>query len=296
MLRFATDYVHEKTGITFSSSHEVTDVLESIQTDLEELVNRPDYRPEVQETIKNINISNLTRDFLETTENKFQTIISSLANNSDVDRVEHELVKLEGSIRNLFDQNTRLNKLPKENIETKLREAKKKIKKILWQSPAEELLDILKTTEDKIYDTIEKQTEALEKLLKNTTDENKSTHGFFRSAAAEIQDILREAVKDSEMVVSDIKNHLYIETTQVVEILNTTALNISETSKVAEQEVKQAKNVDEKLETFKIFTATLLSTVRNAVDRIVKFHPIWASMTLGIMFIPGPVLICIWWG
>merc|ERR1712013_487737 len=124
------------------------------------------------------------------------------------------------------------------NIETKLRESKKKINEILWQSPAEELLDILKTTEDKIYDKIHKQTSELEKMLKNTTYENISTHRFFRSAAAEIQDILREAVKDSEMVVSDIKNHLYIETTSVVEILNTTTRNISETFKVAEQEVK----------------------------------------------------------
>ena len=57
-----------------------------------------------------------------------------------------------------------------------------------------------------------------------------------------------------------------IETTKVVEILNTTALNISETFKVAEQEVEQAKNVDEKLKKFKTFTAILLSTVRNAVD------------------------------
>ena len=48
--------------------------------------------------------------------------------------------------------------------------------------------------------------------------------------------------------------------------MNTTALNISETFKVAEQEVEQAKNVDEKLKKFKTFKVILLSTVHNAVD------------------------------
>ena len=55
--------------------------------------------------------------------------------------------------------------------------------------------------------------------------------------------------------------------------MNTTALNISETFKVAEQEVEQAKNVDEKLKKFKTFTAILLSTVRNAVDQNCQISP-----------------------
>ena len=45
MLRFATDYVHEKTGITFSSAHEVKDILDSIKTDLNKLMKKTDSRP-----------------------------------------------------------------------------------------------------------------------------------------------------------------------------------------------------------------------------------------------------------
>ena len=96
------DYVHEKTGIVFSSSHEVTDILNSIKTDLDKLLNRTYSKTEVKETIKNTNISDITIDFQEITQNKFHAIISSLTNNSDVDRVQHELVKLEGNIRSFW--------------------------------------------------------------------------------------------------------------------------------------------------------------------------------------------------
>ena len=106
------------------------------------------------------------------------------------------------------------------------------------------------------------------------------------------------------MVVSDIKkkhasHFLHIETPDVVEILNATSLYISETFKDAKQEVKHAKIVFDKIETFKIFTGIIHLIVCNSVDRIIKVHPKWASMTVGIMFIPGPIVaiaICILWG
>ena len=106
------------------------------------------------------------------------------------------------------------------------------------------------------------------------------------------------------MVVSDIKkkhasHFLHIETPDVVEILNATSLNILETFKDVKQEVKHAKIVFDKIETFKIFTGIIHLIVCNSVDRIIKVHPKWASMTVGIMFIPGPIVaiaICILWG
>ena len=279
MLRFAKDYAHEKTGIVFSSSHEVTNILDSITTDLNKLVNRTDSRPDIQETLKNDNITDITEDFLEIIQNKSHAIILSLTNNSDVDRVQHELVKLEGNIRKLLDKNTLLKKFPRKHIETELTEIQKKIKKILWQSPEEELVDILNTTEDKIYDAIKKQALELEKLLKDTTEETTRTHRFMTNATAEIQEILTEAIEDSVSVryKEETFNHLYLKTKHVVEILNTTTLMTSETFKGAKQELKQAKNVVEKLETFKIFTGTMLSTVRNSFDRITIGHLNWCG-------------------
>ena len=83
-------------------------------------MNRIDSKLEVQESMKNTTIANFTRDFIEIIQTKLQTIILSLTNNSDVDKVELELVKLEGNIRKLLEKNTRLNKFTTENIETKL--------------------------------------------------------------------------------------------------------------------------------------------------------------------------------
>ena len=253
--------------------------MNSIKTDLDKLLNRTYSKTEVKETIKNTNISDITIDFQEITQNKFHAIISSLTNNSDVDRVQHELVKLEGNIRKLLDKNTRLKKFPRKHIETKLTEIQKKIKNILWQSPEEELVDILNTTEDKIYDAIKKQALELEKLLKDTTEETTRTHRFMSNATAEIQEILTEAIEDSVSVryKEETFNHLYLKTKHVVEILNTTTLMTSETFKGAKQELKQAKNVVEKLETFKIFTGTMLSTVRNSFDRITIGHLNWCG-------------------
>ena len=54
--------------------------------------------------MKNTTIANFTRDFIEIIQTKLQTIILSLTNNSDVDKVELELVKLEGNIRKLLDK------------------------------------------------------------------------------------------------------------------------------------------------------------------------------------------------
>ena len=78
MLRFAKDYAHEKTGIVFSSSHAVTNILDSITTDLNKLVNRTDYRPKIQETLKNDNITDITEDFLEILQNKSQILQRAL--------------------------------------------------------------------------------------------------------------------------------------------------------------------------------------------------------------------------
>ena len=85
-------------------------------------------------------------------------------------------------------------------------------------------------------------------------------------------------------VAGEIRNKA-ISASNEAELGNTTALKISESYKEAAERIKDGKNIVEKLEEFKIFSDILLSTIRNSVDGIIKVHPKWASMTLGIMFL-----------
>ena len=122
MLRYGTDFIHNQSGIILTSSHEVTDIFASIKTDLDKLVNRTDCNPEVEAIIRNTSIANITGQFFEITQTKFEAIFSSLTNNSDVERVKHELVKLDGNIRKLLKEDSQLNRFPTEKLEIQLTE------------------------------------------------------------------------------------------------------------------------------------------------------------------------------
>jgi len=271
--RYAEDFVHNTTGRAIRTSHEISDLILSLETDLEMLINTT-----------SSGLQNRTT---------FQKILSKLGNVSDKRRVLHEIMKLEDDIKKFLDLPVKENQT--KYLQRKLSETGQNIKKILTLSAEEELVDILLTFKDKVYDQMEKQAVKLKKLFDNVTEGTARIDRFMNNSAYEINDIIKEAITESELVITGMKetnvNHLYLENTDaVVETLNTAAVIISKSFQHASQEIMKTQNIEDSLEQFYSLKGTVLLTMQDTVDRIIDVHPIWSSLTLAIMFLPGPVL------
>ena len=152
-------------GIVIIDSDEVINIFTALQMDFDKLKNGAS--DESSSSLGKMNNSQyyLANPIIDEVRSKFREIKRKLKTSSDEKRVKHELAKLEKKINQSLgdgyepnqEHNMIFDKKLFADISLMLLETKKNIKKVLWQSPEEELVHILHETKEKIRSVMEKQ-------------------------------------------------------------------------------------------------------------------------------------------
>ena len=140
----------------------------------------------------------------------------------------------------------------------------------------------------------------LNMILQNCSQRNISLANFTTNSAFEVREIMSNTLVNFEFILAEEDgntiNHMFLSSINIVEEMNATAHNISEALKLYTEKIEKTENPEQILEDFETLKKTVLAVLYRTVEKTVKVHPIWASMTLCIMFLPGSIFMVVFIG
>ena len=174
-----------------------------------------------------------------------------------------------------------------EVILEEIAKTQKRIKRILWKSPYEELVELLFGAKEELLCLMNNL------VLRNQTG-FEDINILVNNTEVDIIEMMNEVIDDTELAMSDVNvtkiNRMFLDTADVVEQLKNVRSNITETFSLAKEKLVESQNdEDQIMSQIEALNIAVVSSFCKAIDSIIKVHPIWASMTLALMFSPGLV-------
>ena len=270
-------------------------IFQSLELELNELRNRTTGEAAL---ILGDNQTDIAKQLVDMIDDKILEINKKVENTSDDTRVRHILDTVRMDIKMELDEEGYEKSLA--GIRSILSETQQQIKLIQSQSPEEEIIYILYETEEKVIDDMENNEIELNLLIKNVTDKNNTIQNFMVNAAEKIKALVTDAMDHCEMIIAkeDVThlNHLFLNTTNVVEELNATCHHILESFKKSMEDILKTGNTSQISGHFQSLKNSVISIFHETMDKIIKTHPIWATLTVVIMFLPGLIVTPVFMG
>ena len=305
--------MHTTTGFTLTNSDKITVMMDSLKHELKQLTNKTNI--DVIDTEKANETFSRQLFFFDDVEKEVDTsfgeINSRMANTSYGMRIKRVLKDATESIKrklhgkyepneetsvarfNEYEKHMNYTEYNLGDIFEDIIKAHKKIKRIVWKSPEEELVEILFGAKYKLQSLMEDKLLEFKNLVASNHTDSEDLGDFMDNNEYKINEIMNETISDTEVAMSEINitliNRMFLDPTDVVEHLNSVFWNISESIRFAKQEIMETRTDGDRVKKFEELKMAVLSSFCDMVDSIIKVHPIWASMTLAIMFAPGLV-------
>lgn len=155
-----------------------------------------------------------------------------------------------------------------EAIQEEIGRTQERIKRILWKSPYEELVEMLFGAKKELLG-----------LMKNLGSRNQTgveeIYILVNNTEADILEMMNEVIDDTEMAMSDVNvtkiNRMFLDTADVVEQLKNVRSNITETFSLAKQKIIESQNdEDQIMSQIKALNIAVVSTFCKAIDTIIK--------------------------